>query len=259
MSTDLKFYEILAPDQFRILLSRYPNTTTTHIEECGEKLVYSISGDNFTTDAIELQILIPYIPDNTKALVLTTPKQLHGFIGNVDVHEDGEESIYKIAVRDKEIELNIDDLTDISVWRKKVLHRCGLVIAFDLRSHTNRNVFSKMVADILNHANVVWHEEVSENEMVADVMMDNIRKLPIVINNEDFVNTRTILDRDDMYLISTSTIGKVLSDYVRHMRLSDIRKTLNVYLVRNSGQKTFGGHRMSVWFFKKWGKIDVYQ
>lgn len=254
MSTEQILFEILAPDQFRTLLLRYPGTTADRTEEQCENLVYLISGSEFIKDASELQILSPYQPDNTKAIVLTTPTQLHSFVGNVDVHEDGEESMYKIVVRDKEIELNANDLADIAAWRKKVLHRCGLVIAFDLRSHTNRNDFSKMVADVLNRATVVWQEEVSEEDMVADVMMSHIRKLPIVIDHGDFIDARTILDRDDMYLISTATIEKVLSDYVRHMRLSDIRKTLNTYLVRNSGQKTFDGHRMSVWFFKKWGE-----
>jgi len=247
-------YEVLMPEQFRTLVSRYSDAIVESVVGCGEKLIYSISDDAFITDAKELGILVPHAADDTKARILTVPEQLHKFIGDVTVHEDGDETLYKIVVRDKEIEIDATHLADVAVWRTKVFHRCGLVISFDVRSRTNRATFSTMLADILNRAAVVWHEEVSEEDMIADVMMNRIRKLPVVVSSEDFVNARTILDHDDVYLISTSTIEKVLNDYTRHMRLSDIRKTLNAHLVRNSAQRTFNGQRFSVWFFKKWEK-----
>jgi hypothetical protein len=245
-------YEVLIPEQFRTLISRYPNATAEPVVGYGEKLVYSVSDNAFITDAKELGILIVHTPDDTTARILTFPEQLHKFIGAVSVHEDGDETMYTIVVRNKEIKIDANQLADIAVWRAKVFHRCGLVVSFDVRSRTNRDAFSAMLADILNRAAVVWHEEVSEGDMVADVMMNRIRKLPIVVANEDFVNSRTILDHDDVYLIATSTVEKMLNDYTKHMRLSDIRKTLNAYLARNSEQKMFGGQRFSVWFFKKW-------
>jgi len=244
-------YEIINFEQFRKLAARYPDTKLEKIRETETSLVYRIDGDDFVDIAIDLEIIAPHVEDDGTAIVVTSPDVLRSYIGKTEVRKDGADTIYYIEIREKIVEFGIKELMDVTAWRDALI-QCNIVLSFDLRKHSARDTWSDMVAHILNTAEVTWEEELAEDDLLADIVMSRLHRLPVVLEDDDFVNARRVLERDGMYIIATTTLEDVLGQILQHKRLAEIRRLLKDYIVQNSAQRRFKGKKFSVWFFKKW-------
>lgn len=247
------FYEVLNYEIFRVVAERYPDAQAEQWNGGGDKTVYEIRGDDFIADASELGVITPYIDDAGAAIMIPNPESLYQFVRGVELREDGAESTYRIDIRGTWVTFALKDLLETERWREKVI-LCGLVVSFDIKSNENKFAFHEMVVNIMNRAETVWTEELSGDDMLADLLMTRFQKLPVVDRKEDFVDSRNVLELDDMYLVSTQTVEAVAGQMMQHKELPEIRRILNDYLARNSKQTEMLGKRFSVWYFKRWGE-----
>lgn len=243
-------YEVINFILFRKLASRYPESESLMVEGTGGEAVYTITGDDFIKDAIELEAIKTYIPGDA-AIVITEPEQLHTFIGNVEVRLDGENTIYQVDVRDHRLDLRVEELLDISVWRKKAVHPCRLVISFDLRKNAVREVFSLMIADIIDRAKVVWEEKYSIDDVYAQMIMTEVDKLIKVDARSSFArNPAAILEEDGVRYVKSATITGINERLRIQFGMEKIRIILNPYLSKSSKRLTIDNKRYSCWVFK---------
>lgn len=249
-------YDVLNPELLRRIAKRYPDSDMTIVNGCGSHLVYQIEDQSFAEDAIELGALTTYTSDDGEAMQIESPEQLAGFVGDVKIYKDEENTKYMVNVRGTDMLFTSRELTDLPTWTSRLLG-CRLLITFSKRSKTAREGFNNLIEDILRRSVVMWEETVTENDLMADLIMSRIRRLPIVIEDADFANSRTILDRDDMYIVSTTTLEELLGQILLHKRLGEIRRIIVDYLAKKSSRRRIDGIRMSLWFFKKWDGQDV--
>ena len=244
-------YEVVNFELFRKLSARYPESESVAVEGMGVAAVYTITGDDFIKDALELEAIKEYTADDGNALVITIPEQLHAFIGDVEARLDGENTVYYVVLRDQRIEFRAEEMIDLSIWRKKALYTCKLVISFDLRKHAIRDTFNLMIADIIDRAEVVWEEKYSIDEVYAQMLMTEIDKLITVDARESFArNPAAILCEDDVRYVKSATITSIHERLRIPYGMEKIRIILAPYLARSSQRLMIDKKRYSCWIFK---------
>ena len=244
-------YEVMNFDLFRKLAARYPESESVAVEGTGVAAVYTITGDDFIKDALELEAITEYTADNGNAIVITIPEQLHSFIGNVEARLDGENTVYYVALRDQRIEFRAEEMIDLSIWRKKALYTCKLVISFDLRKHAIRDTFNLMIADIIDRAEVVWEEKYSIDDVYAQMIMTEVDKLITVDARESFArNPAAILCEEDVRYVKSATITSIHERLRIPYGMEKIRIILARYLARSSQRLMIDKKRYSCWVFK---------
>lgn len=244
-------YEVINFDLFRKLAGRYPESEYVAVDGTGDSAVYMISGDDFIKDALELEAITVYAADNGNALVITIPEQLHAFIGNVEARLDGENTVYYVTLRDQRIEFRAEEIIDLSIWRKKAIYTCKLVISFDLRKHAIRDIFNMMIADIIDRAEVVWEEKYSIDDIYAQMIMTEVDKLITVDARTSFArNPAAILCEDDVRYVKSATITGINERLRIPYGMEKIRIILARYLARSSQRLTIDKKRYSCWVFK---------
>lgn len=247
------YFEVLNFETFRLLAAQYPDVQMELFTRAGDKTIYEIVGNDFIEMALGIDVIKPHTEDDGSAIIIPNPESLHQFIKKVEIRKDGEDSTYRINVRDHWVTFALKDLLETERWREKVI-QCNMVMSFDIKSNANKFSWHEMIVDVLNRAEVVWEEEMSGDDMLADLIMTRLQRLPVVGEDEDFVNSRTVLERDDMYIIATATIEDVAGQMLQRKSLAEVRRLLNDHLARNSKQLRFSGRRFSVWFFKRWNE-----
>lgn len=246
-------YEVLNYKTFRKLMTRHPETASRAIDMPGDGVVYELSGAAFIGDALELDVIIPYRGDDMLPRRVISPELLLGYIEKVETHEAGDDTTYSLYIRRKVLRFSISEISDLAAWRKKLV-QCGLIVGFTTRSNEMRERWEEALVRVVKQSEIVWEAHLSEDDMAADLIMDRLMHLPVVLANADFVDDRAVLDRDDMYWISTTTVDDIVGQMNDRRRLSEVQRLLSKYLVKSSSQRTFDGRRFSIWFFKRWAE-----
>lgn len=244
-------YEVINFELFRKLSARYPDSKSVAVEGTGIETVYAIAGDDFIKDALDLEAIIEYVSNGDNATLVTTPEQLHAFVGDVEARLDGENTIYYVGVRGKQIEFRAEEMTDITIWRKKAVYTCKLVISFDLRKSAVRDTFNLMIVDIIDRAEVVWEEKYSIDDMYAQMIVSEVDKLIEVEARASFArNPAAILCEGGVRYVKSITIASIHERLRIPHGLEKIRVILNPYLAGSSKQLMIDQKRYSCWVFK---------
>jgi len=244
-------YEVVNYELFRKLSARYPDSTADAIDATGVATVYSIVGDDFIEEALDLEAIVAYTSDEGNATLITAPEQLHAFIGNVEARLDGENTVYYVTVRSQKIEFRAEEITDITMWRRKALYTCKLVISFDLRKNAVRDTFNLMIVDIIDRAEVVWEEKYSIDDVYAQMIMTEVDKLIEVDARASFArNPAAILSDGGVRYVKSSTIAGIHERLRIPHGLEKIRIILSPYLAESSKRLTIDNKRYSCWVFK---------
>lgn len=245
-------YEVVNFELFRKLSARYPDSKSSAVDGTGIETVYTITGDDFIKDALDLEAIIEYVSNGDNATLVTEPEQLHAFIGDVEARLDGENTIYYVMVRGKKVEFFADEITDITVWRKKAVYTCKLVISFDLRKTAIRDTFNLMVVDIIDRAEVVWEEKYSVDDMYAQMLMSEIDKLIEVDTRPSFArNPAAILTEGSVRFVKSVTITSIIERLRIPYGMEKIRVIMNSFLARSSERIMIDNKRYSCWVFKE--------
>jgi hypothetical protein len=243
-------YEILNYVQFRILSEQYPDLKAELFDGSGENPVYEIVGDDFITLAVNLKIIQPYTGDDGRAIILTSPELLQDFIQGVEVHKDGDDTVYFLTIRGEKLEFGINELTDVPTWRNKII-RCNLVISFDIKAHALRDAWSRMIADVLDSAKVEWEEEMSGTDLYSAVIIEQVQRLIEVDNRDAFKrNPSAKMKENGAMLVKTDTLRGIIEQKRIPYDLTKIRFMLASHLVRSTKRIRIKKDLISVWFFK---------
>jgi len=250
MQTTQGQYEILNYEQFRTLTDKYPDLQVELVDGAGDNPVYKIVGDDFITLAADLSIIQTYAGDDGRAIIITSPETLQDFIQGVNVHKDGDDTVYFITIRGEKLRFGIKEITDVPVWREKLI-RCNLVISFDIKAHALRDAWSRMIADVLNRAKVEWEEEMSGEDLYASVIIEQVQRLIEVDNREAFKrNPAAKLKENGAMLVKTDTLRGIIEQKRIPYDLTKIRFLLASQLAQSTKQIRMQKDLISVWFFK---------
>ena len=130
-------------------------------------------------------------------------------------------------------------------WREKLLDY-RLVL-----SKKKDDVFDDFIANILDKADVTYRDEETEDEMLANIVINEVHRLIKAENRDDFLeNPRAYLVEENSLLVKTSTIREILSQNHITITLRRLREILRPYLSRSTKQIRIGDKLVSIWFFK---------
>lgn len=236
------------PDTFGVLKSKYPDSKVIEIDK--DKSIYHIAGDDFIKLALDLKI-IESAKDDMKAKVLTSPTQLEMHIDDVEVYEDGDNTIYDIVIRKKKIRFTVTEMMDIVKWREKIIHPCKLAISFDLRKTERKDAFHEMITAIVDKAKTVWREGCSVEDEYAQMIISQLQKMLIVEEKEQFrMNPMAILKENNAIWVKSSDMVKICEELHLKIELRKLRVIMKLYLKESSKQIRIGNERLSCWIFK---------
>lgn len=243
-------YEVVNFEMFRKLSSEFPESEYVAVEDAGVAAVYAITGDDFIRIASAAGAIVPYTGDDGRAIILTSPELLQDFIQGVEVHKDGDDTVYFLTIRGEKLEFGIGELTDVPTWRNKII-RCNLVISFDIKAHALRDAWSRMIADVLDRAKVEWEEEMSGTDLYSAVIIEQVQRLIEVDNREAFKrNPSAKMKENGAMLVKTDTLRGIIEQKRIPYDLTKIRFMLASHLLRSTKQIRIKKDLISVWFFK---------
>ena len=248
MTEEGGIYAVKNMDTFRKLLKRFPDTKITRMA-CGDELAYSIEDGDFLKEAVDLSV-VERVRMNGTAVIVSEPEMLLPFIGEVEKRSGKNDTIYIITVRGEPLEFDSSELVDLPSWREKLAARCQIIIIFNLRSKAHMAGFATILANVMDKAVEVWRDAESEEDMYASTIMEDVSKLIMVDSKEAFLsNPAAALLEGGSLMVKTSTMLNILNRKNIPYTLSKIRRILNPYLTKSTGQRMFLHKRVSVWFF----------
>ena len=162
---------------------------------------------------------------------------------------DGKNPIYFIYIGDASIEFSHTEFGSLSRWREKLLS-IGLILG--ARGKGIYTKFDQFVLALTHRIDVIWKEELSEEEINADVIMNEVYKLLLVETEEQFFNNPTAarLNDNGILEVKSSTLLSILDRKKVNYSLRAVREFLRPYMVCNAKQKRVCGKLTSIWSFK---------
>jgi len=168
---------------------------------------------------------------------------------------DGKNPIYYVKIGDDVIEFSQSEFGSLQKWREKLLSINRVLGARGKGVYTK---FDQFILALTHRIDVVWKEELSEEEIVADVIMNEVYKLLLVDTEEQFFNNPTAarLNGNDVLEVKSSTLLSILDRKKVNYSLRAVREFLRPYMVCNTKQKRVCGKLTSIWFFKASSEED---
>lgn len=162
---------------------------------------------------------------------------------------DGKNPIYFVKIDDDMIEFSQTEFGSLSRWREKLLSINRVLGARGKGIYTK---FDQFILALTHRIDVIWKEELSEEEIMADVIMNEVYKLLLVDTEEQFFNNPTAarLNGNGVLEVKSSTIMSIIDRKKVNYSLRAVREFLRPYMTCNAKQKRVCGKRVSIWSFK---------
>lgn len=248
-------FDVVDLDRFRELIT---------IENIGIERFKRVDGDDLLTVSYEIDVVgteFDWIRRGVaKRAICVKYPELFETNGSISLEQlrlivnkvekvDGKHPIFYACVNNAKVEFSSTEFGSMSKWREKLLN-INIVLGDRGRGVMNR--FDGFILSLLENIEVVWTEELSEEEIVADIIMNEVYKLLIVDTDEQFLNNPTAarLNGDTVLEVKSSTLLSIIDRKNVNYSLRAVREFLRPYMVRNAKQKRICGKLVSVWSFE---------
>jgi len=243
-------YRVLNPTAFRVLVKRHESAHLELVDPSDESLSYRITGDDLIRDALELEAIAKTEP-GSGVCTLNSPYLLIKMIKGVErrVYDDNDTE-YIVHTRRGDLNLKGCNIFDAAAWKLEAFLKCNILLSYNRRQKGISEAMDDLAIYISDHAETVWNEDMTRDDMTADIIMSEVEKLQIVEKREDFMGF-TALSEDGVFYIQSTTL-KAIVDGMNYTFDSSLRKTLKDRLAKPSKQIWILNKRMSVWQFNPW-------
>jgi len=240
-------YEVLNPSMFRSLVSG--SDADVESVKKGDIVVYRIASRDFAHECIKAGFARVFIENQPKRI--SSPEELINRIVGVEKEIVGDDYAYVIKTIDGDIRITSDEIMSITAWKKKFV-AINYMITFQGSNKTATDL-SDVIMFLMAQAVVTIDERMTEDEMKANIFMETLRSLNIVMCDEDYVGHRNVLADDGVYAVSSKTVAGIMSELGwHHTSLNALGVILRDYKVGNNKQVRRCGQRVSEWRFKPW-------
>lgn len=244
-------YRVLNPAMFRVLAKRYESAHLELVDPSDESLSYRITGDDLIKDALELDVIAKTEP-GSGVCTLNSPHLLIELITSVEQHVyDDDDTEYIVHTKRGDLKIKGCNIFDAAAWKLEAFLKCNILLSYNRRQKGISEAMDDLAIYISDHADTVWNEEMTRDDMTADIIMSEVEKLQIVEKREDFEGF-TALSEDGVFYIQSKTLKSIV-DGMNYTFDSALRKTLRDRLAKPSKQIWILNRRMSVWQFTPWG------
>ena len=240
-------YEVMNPTMFRSLVTG-ANADVERVEK-SDAMVYRIADREFARECMKAGFVRLFVENRPRRI--STPEELIDRIIGVEKEVIGDDYAYVIKTVDGDVRITSDEITSITTWRKKFV-AINYMITFQ-GNNKNASDLSDVIMFLMSQAVVTIDEKMTEDEMKANIFMETLRSLNVVMCDEDYVGHRNVLADDGVYAVSSKTMAGIMSELGwHHTSLNALGAILRDYKVGNNKQVWRCGQRVTEWRFKPW-------
>uniref|UniRef100_A0A6M3LYS3 Uncharacterized protein n=1 Tax=viral metagenome TaxID=1070528 RepID=A0A6M3LYS3_9ZZZZ len=185
-------------------------------------------------------------------------KYLNDQIDKFEVVES-EDPEFRVYINNKKLTFTASGFNSLERWKDKLLNVD--IILEDMGVKAKR-AFVNFQKDLMLKKEIVWIEELSVNELIGHMLMDEIYKLVKVNDDEAFITNPSSalicpkLNGRDVIEVKTNTIQSIVNRKQKGANIQLIRSVLNPFMVENTRKRRLNGKLTPIWKFYVDDEID---
>ena len=243
---DKTYYEVLDWKVFKAFVK--DDVLTRH--EIDGEIVYEINDPDMINRCIDAGAIRIRIDGGM--IRMKSPEELIARITNVEREIWDDSSTYKVYTTRGMMKFQTSEMSKVSCWKNKMFEM-KMSIGFPGTSKKNDIGDLRDVIDYVGSIAVVTEEElVSEDMMLGEKIMNRIRRMVTVVDYEDHKDMDNILEEDECYVLSSTTVLNAATDVGVHASPKEIGQMLKTFKAKPNRQKRRGNIRRSEWYFTPW-------